>query len=29
MFDMPCYAVFYSFEDAHEFNYGEKKKKKR
>ena len=22
MFGMSCYAVFYSFEDAYEFNYG-------
>lgn len=28
MFGMWCYAVFYSFEDAYEFNHGKKKKEK-
>lgn len=28
MFGMSCYAVFYSFEDAYEFNYGKNKKEK-
>lgn len=25
---MACYAVFYSFEDAYEFNYGKNKEEK-
>ena len=28
MFGMSCYAVFYSFEDAYEFNYGKNKEEK-
>ena len=28
MFGMSCYAVFYSFEDAYEFNYGKKEEGK-
>ncbi len=28
MFGMVCYAVFYSFEDAYEFNYGKNKEEK-
>ena len=28
MFGMACYAVFYSFEDAYEFNYGKKEEEK-
>lgn len=28
MFGIVCYAVFYSFEDAYEFNYGKNKEEK-
>lgn len=28
MFGMACYVVFYSFEDAYEFNYGKKEEEK-
>ena len=28
MFGMSCYAVFYSFEDVYEFNYGKKEEEK-